>query len=111
MTPDQKSQAEKPLILLAEDNQDNIAMVLDYLLIRGYRVVVARSGAEAIERAKEEKPNLILMDIQMPGMNGLEAIRHLRADTDMATIPIIALTALLCPATESDAWQREPMVI
>ena len=58
---------------------------------------VARDGAEAIERAKEERPDLILIDIQMPGMDGLEATRRLRADANLADIPVIALTALAMP--------------
>jgi len=83
-----------PLILLAEDNESNIKSVSDYLQIKGYRVTVARNGAEAIERAKEERPDVVLMDIQMPGMDGLTATRYLRADADFKTVPIIALTAL-----------------
>jgi PAS domain S-box-containing protein len=94
---DQEPETERPLILLAEDNESSIDMVLDYLLARGYRLVVARDGAEALERAREERPDLVLMDIQMPGMDGLEATRHMRADAELADIPIIALTALAMP--------------
>jgi PAS domain S-box-containing protein len=96
---DQEPETERPLILLAEDNEDNITTVSDYLLAKGYRVVVAREGAEAIQRAREERPDLILMDIQMPGMDGLEATQRLRAEAvqNGTTVPIIALTALAMP--------------
>jgi nitrogen fixation negative regulator NifL len=87
----------QPLILLAEDNEDNISSISDYLLLRQYRVIIARHGAEALERAKEEHPDIILMDIQMPVMDGLEAIQHLRMDSDLKNVPIIALTALAMP--------------
>jgi signal transduction histidine kinase/CheY-like chemotaxis protein len=95
----QRPEAERPLILLAEDNEESINTIQDYLLAKGYRVVVARDGAEAIERAREERPELIVMDIQMPGMDGLEATWRLRAGAaqSVATIPIIALTALAMP--------------
>ena len=86
-----------PLIMLAEDNESSINIVSDYLLARGYRLVVARNGEEAIHRVTEEKPDLILMDVHMPVMDGLEAIRCIHADTDSADIPIIALTALAMP--------------
>ncbi len=84
----------QPVILLAEDNEANIMTIAGYLNARHYRVVLARNGEEAIQLVQQEHPNLVLMDIQMPGMDGLEAIQYLRATTDFAKLPIIALTAL-----------------
>ncbi|NJN92636.1 MAG: response regulator [Anaerolineales bacterium] len=98
-TPVVVSKETTPLILLAEDNDANINTLSDYLLNRGYRIIVARNGREAVTRTKEERPDLVLMDIQMPEMNGLEAIRFLRAESNSAIgkVPIIALTALAMP--------------
>jgi PAS domain S-box-containing protein len=86
-------------VLLAEDNEANIDVIQDYLEFNGYRIIVARNGIEAVEQAKAERPDIILMDIQMPVMDGLEATRLLRADDtpDVATLPVIALTALAMP--------------
>lgn len=94
---DQLPRGEPYLILLVEDNETNIVTFFDFLQARGYRVIVARNGNEAIERAQEERPDLVLMDIQLPGMNGLEATRRLRSNGNLAMIPIIALTALAMP--------------
>ncbi|HLO52343.1 MAG TPA: response regulator [Kamptonema sp.] len=86
-----------PLLLLAEDNEANISTIVEYLEAMGYRVATAMNGLEAVQMAKELKPNLVLMDIQMPEMDGLEATRQLRADVEFAQTPIIALTSLAMP--------------
>lgn len=101
-----KSERKLPLILLAEDNEANITTMMDYLQLHEFRVSVARNGVEAVEMAKQQKPDLILMDIQMPQMDGLEATSQIRAEADLATIPIIALTAL---ATSNTATERRPL--
>ncbi|HEX6132755.1 MAG TPA: response regulator [Longimicrobiales bacterium] len=81
-------------VLVADDNTDNRAvyvMMLDHL---GYRVLEARNGEEAVTVARAEKPDIILMDLQMPGTNGFQATERLKQDAATARIPIIAITAL-----------------
>lgn len=90
-----------PLILLVDDYDTNVDAVSDYLTYQGYRVIVAKNGVEAIATVKAEQPDLILMDIQMPDMDGLEATRQIRAHPGGEQIPIIALTALAMPGDES----------
>ncbi len=83
-----------PLILIVEDNELNINTLSSYLTVKGYRPIVAGDGQSAIELTQKHHPDLILMDIQMPGMDGLEAISRIRQDPQLAEIPIIVLTAL-----------------
>jgi PAS domain S-box-containing protein len=83
-----------PLILIAEDNEANIMTISSYLVAKGYRIVLAHNGQEAIAVAMSAKPDLILMDIQMPIMDGLEATKQIRQIPSLVNIPIIALTAL-----------------
>lgn len=85
------------LVLLAEDNEANIHALSEFLEHEGYRLIVAHTGREAMDLAMSDKPDIILMDIQMPDMDGLEAIRKLRADPELSQIPIIAVTALVLP--------------
>lgn len=85
---------EGPLVLLTEDHEINVRTLTAFLESHGYRVAVARNGREAVDRTHEERPAVILMDIQMPGMDGLAAMRELRGDDRTSRIPIIALTAL-----------------
>jgi signal transduction histidine kinase/ActR/RegA family two-component response regulator len=87
----------KPTILLAEDNDANIEALGGYLGERGFNMVLARNGREAIQVATTTCPDLVLMDIHMPEMDGLEATRHLRLLPGFEQIPVIALTALAMP--------------
>ena len=81
-------------ILLVEDNEASMNTISSYLKAKGYDVLFARNGLEAIEMAKTHQPHLILMDIQMPEMDGIQATQHIRSHPNLKNIPIIALTAL-----------------
>lgn len=81
-----------PLILVVDDYQDAREMYAEYLLFSGFRVAEARTGNEAIEQALALKPDLILMDLSLPGMDGWEATRVLKADDRTKDIPVVALT-------------------
>ena len=80
-------------VLVVEDDQDNREMVLKVLKHNGYQAVEAVDGQEAIEKAKAENPDLILLDLYIPKMDGYEVTRRLKGDRDLKHIPIIALTA------------------
>ena len=81
------------LILIVEDNEKNMKLVRDVLQVKGYSTVEAGTAEEGIKFTAEHKFDLILMDIQLPGMNGIDALGVLRADPATATIPVIAVTA------------------
>ena len=81
------------LILLVEDNDNNRMLVRDVLQATGYRVVEAENAEDGLRMAAEQRPALILMDIQLPGMSGIEALQRLRADSTTRAIPVIAVTA------------------
>ncbi len=87
----------KRTILLVEDTEEVIMMLRDYLESAAYKVVTATNGLDGIAKAKQTQPDLILMDVQMPGMDGLEATQKLRSEADFQHTPIIALTALAMP--------------
>ncbi|WP_165230624.1 PAS domain S-box protein [Aquisphaera insulae] len=109
---------EPPLILLADDDELNRKLISDVLVAAGYRVSQARDGEEAIRMASTLQPRLVLMDIQMPGIDGLEAIRVLRSAPETRTLPIVALTALAmsgdrerCLDAGADAYLSKPMTL
>ena len=81
-------------ILLVEDNEASMNTISSYLKAKGYDVLFARNGLEAIEMAKTHQPHLILMDIQLPEMDGIQATQNIRSHPNLKNIPIIALTAL-----------------
>ena len=80
-------------ILIVEDNEKNMKLVRDVLQVKGYATIEATTGEDGVRLAKERLPALVLMDIQLPGISGIEALKQLRADPATAAIPVIAVTA------------------
>jgi CheY-like chemotaxis protein len=80
-------------ILYIEDNEDNIFMLANRLKRKGYEVIVARDGAQGVEMTQRESPNLVLMDLGLPVLDGWQAISQLKTAPETSTIPIIALSA------------------
>jgi CheY-like chemotaxis protein len=80
-------------ILYVEDNEDNVYMLKNRLTRAGFTVIVATDGAEGVAMAASEQPDLVLMDLSLPGMDGEEATRRIKADPATKRIPVIALTA------------------
>lgn len=81
------------LVLIVEDNEKNLKLVRDVLQIKGYSTVEAGTAEDGIRLAHERNPDLILMDIHLPGISGIDALKILRADAATAAIPVIAVTA------------------
>jgi CheY-like chemotaxis protein len=117
-TAEQNPQGAKPKILVADDNEMNALALEDYLTAVGYDLYFAADGEQALAQAEEVGPDLILMDIQMPKISGVEATRRLRANPRFADTPILALTALampgdreLCLAAGASAYIAKPFLL
>jgi CheY-like chemotaxis protein len=80
-------------ILFAEDNPDNLELMARYLKRRGHEVLTARTGVEAVERTLADRPDLVLMDVSLPEISGLEATKRIRSDKPIAQTPVVAVTA------------------
>jgi len=88
-------------VLIVEDNDKNMKLARDVLQAKGYQTLEAITGEDGVRVAIEKKPDLVLMDIQLPGINGIEALRRVRADPACARIPIVAFTASVTPTDRS----------
>jgi two-component system, cell cycle response regulator DivK len=106
------------LILVVEDNEKNRKLVRDVLQFKGYQTAETETAEEALHLASTLRPALILMDIQLPGMNGIEALGRLRADAQTRDIPVIAVTASAMThdrqkilAAGFDAYQSKPISV
>ncbi|MBL1422357.1 MAG: response regulator [Alphaproteobacteria bacterium] len=92
-------------ILIVEDNELNMKLFNDLLESKGYKIIQTANGLNAVELAREHKPNLILMDIQLPEVSGLEVTKWLKADDELAHIPVIAVTAFAMKGDEEKILQ------
>jgi CheY-like chemotaxis protein len=104
------------LILVAEDNSDNLELMTRFLKRAGHETVTARTGREAIEQTIARRPDLVLMDVELPELSGLDAARRIRSDTPIARTPIIAVTAhamdgdrARCLEAGCDAYVSKPI--
>ena len=88
-------------VLIIEDNEKNMKLARDVLQAKGYKTLEAITGEEGVKLAKEKKPDLVLMDIQLPGISGIEAFKQIRGDAETKGIPVIALTASVTPTDRS----------
>ncbi len=94
-------QAPTRRILIVEDNELNLKLLNDILEFRGYTTIVTGNGAAAIDLARQHHPDLILLDIQLPDISGIDVAQRLKADTQTAAIPIVAVTAFAMPGDRS----------
>jgi two-component system, cell cycle response regulator DivK len=110
--------ANRKRILVVEDNPINLTLLKQILKAHGYEVLGTLEGLRAVDLAREEQPDLILMDIRLPDLSGLEVTRLLKQDDQTKTIPIIAVTALANPEYEKksfesgcDAYITKPIIL
>ena len=103
-------------VLIVEDNEKNMKLARDVLQAKGFQTLEAVTGEEGVKLAKEKKPDLVLMDIQLPGINGIEAFKQIRAEASTKGIPVVALTASVTPTDRSaisaagfDAFLSKPI--
>lgn len=100
--PPQDGRPESPLVLIVDDDARNLKLASDVLMAAGFRTLVARTGAESVALGAEHLPDVILMDLRLPDVDGVEAVRILAAGVRTAAIPVVALSAV---AFEGDtAW-------
>jgi two-component system, cell cycle response regulator DivK len=106
------------LILVVEDNERNRKLVRDVLTFKGYQIIEAETGEKGVRLAQERRPSLILMDIRLPGVDGIEALGRLRADATTRDIPIMAMTASVMAEDRQritgagfDAYQGKPIKV
>lgn len=92
-------------ILVVEDQEDNRRILRDLLSSRGYQIIEVTDGLAGVEAAQKEKPDLILMDIQLPGIDGYEATRRIKADPNLAQVTIIAVTSYALSGDEQKALE------
>ena len=90
------------VVLIVEDNEKNMKLARDILLAKGYQTLEAITGEDGVKLAKEKQPDLILMDIQLPGINGIEAFKQIRAHAPTAKVPVVAVTASVTPTDRSE---------
>ena len=94
---------EAALVMIADDNEDARDVFEHYLVLQGYRIVTALDGVDAVQRAHTCQPDIILMDLQMPRLDGWEAIRQLKTDPRTASILLVAISAYAHDAVRSEA--------
>ena len=106
------------LILIVEDNEKNRKLLRDVLTFKGYEIIEAETGEEGIRLTQERRPSLVLMDIRLPGIDGIEALGRLRAEPATRAIPVIAMTASVMTADRQkitdagfDAYQSKPIKV
>jgi two-component system, cell cycle response regulator DivK len=104
-TPERQGNANGKLILIVEDDRLSLTLLSDFLNAHGYRVLKTSEGLEAINLARDGQPDLILMDIKLPGISGFDVTRLLKQDDQTKLIPVIAVTAFATPGDETTAME------